>query len=96
MPDLTIDDVASNDGTLIDEAPTESHALATADSEPEPGPVGHAQVEHSETEARDLGWNDLPEKVPKPLVAGLSNEDLWAHVRRFNKVCPTSSETWCL
>ena len=34
----------------------------------------------------DLGWNEPKEAVAKPLVGGLSNEDLWLLVRRFNKV----------
>lgn len=34
---------------------------------------------------RDLGWNEHPAEVPKPLVGGLPNEELWTLVRRFNK-----------
>ena len=63
-------------------APTESHALAAADHEEK----GVAQQVHSDVEVKDLGWNENPQNVPKPLVGGLSNEELWLLVRRFNKV----------
>lgn len=71
--------------TLLD-APTESHALALdAVKATDPAQAGAAQVEHAE-EVVDLGWNEPKEYVAKPLVGGLSNEDLWLLVRRFNKV----------
>ena len=37
-------------------------------------------------EVKDFGWNSKPDAVPSPLVYGLSNEDLYALIRRFNKV----------
>ena len=61
---------------------TESHALASADHDNK----GFAQLDHNATEVKDLGWNEHPEDVPKPLVGGLPNEELWLLVRRFNKV----------
>ena len=65
------------------DAPTESHALAFGhDAEIK----GAAQEHHFESEVKDLGWNDHPDNVPKPLVGGLQNEDLWLLVRRFNRV----------
>lgn len=72
---------------LATDAPTESHALAEADHEEK----GAAQEEHFENEVKDLGWNDHPDSVPKPLVGGLQNEDLWLLVRRFDKVCQSIS-----
>ena len=33
----------------------------------------------------DLGWSKDP-KIPVPILHGMSNEDLWILVRRFNKV----------
>lgn len=65
-----------------EEHPTESHELANADHEEK----GAAQINHGHTEVRDLGWNDHPSDVPAPLVGGLSNEELWTLIRRFNKV----------
>ena len=47
---------------------------------------GAAQLNHSEPEVKDLGWNESPEHVPAPLVGGLPNEELWMLIRRFNKV----------
>lgn len=65
-------------------APTESHALATS----EQGEKGIVQLHgqhNTEAEVKDLGWNERPEKIPAPLIGGLSNEELWMLVRRFNK-----------
>lgn len=64
-----------------EELPTDSHALANADHEEK----GAAQIDHGQTEVRDLGWNEEPVDVPTPLVGGLPNEELWTLVRRFNK-----------
>ena len=61
---------------------TESHALAAADHDEK----GFAQLDHNATEVKDLGWNEHPQDVPKPLVGGLPNEELWLLVRRLNKV----------
>ncbi|KAH6363630.1 hypothetical protein HBI34_169780 [Parastagonospora nodorum] len=70
--------------TLLD-APTESHALALeAAKAADPTEAGVAQIPHDE-EVVDLGWNEPKEHVARPLVGGLSNEDLWLLVRRFNK-----------
>jgi len=69
--------------TLID-TPTESHALAVQAAK-QPEERGAAQAEHEE-EVVNLGWNEPKEAVSNPLVGGLSNEDLWVLVRRFNKV----------
>lgn len=63
------------------EQPTESHALAMQDHEEK----GAAQIEHDK-EVVNLGWNEPAQAVSNPLVGGLSNEDLWVLVRRFNKV----------
>jgi hypothetical protein len=71
--------------TLLD-APTESHALALEGAKGvHPSEAGAAQIPHS-GEVVDLGWNEPKEHVVAPLVGGLSNEDLWLLVRRFNKV----------
>ena len=66
--------------------PTESHELANADHEEK----GAAQLDHGQTEVRDLGWNESPTEVPNPVVGGLGNEELWTLIRRFNKVCPSN------
>lgn len=65
-----------------EEPATDSHALANA----RPDEEGAAQLEHYETEVKDLGWAEHPKDVPNPLAGGLPNEELWTLVRRFNKV----------
>ena len=60
---------------------TASHELANAD----PDKKGAAQLEHGDAEVRDLGWNEEARSAPEPLVGGLSNEELWILIRRFNK-----------
>jgi hypothetical protein len=70
--------------TTITDHPTESHALAM-EAARNPEQKGAAQVEHGE-EVVNLGWNEPQEAVSNPLVGGLSNDDLWVLVRRFNKV----------
>ena len=62
-------------------APSDSHALANADHDLK----GHAQQGSADGEVKDLGWNEHPADVPKPLVGGLPNDELWTLVRRFNK-----------
>ena len=73
--------------TTMTDKPTESHALAM--QQPQPGEKGAAQTgAHQYTqEVVDLGWNEPKQKVENPLIGGISNEDLWVLVRRFNKVC---------
>lgn len=70
--------------TTLTDKPTESHALAM-EAAHNPEEKGAAQVDHGE-EVVNLGWNEPEEAVENPLVGGLSNEDLWVLVRRFNKV----------
>ncbi|KZM27843.1 hypothetical protein ST47_g1000 [Ascochyta rabiei] len=72
--------------TTIVDAPTESHSLAleaARGNNPDHG-TGRAQVAHGQ-EVLDLGWNEPKEHVDSPLVGGLSNEEVWLLVRRFNK-----------
>jgi hypothetical protein len=73
-----------------EEHPTDSHELANADHEEK----GAAQVDHGQTEVRDLGWNENLSDIPNPVVGGLPNEELWTLIRRFNKVCMVSFEFW--
>lgn len=67
-----------------EDAPTDSHALAEAAHEEKGAVQEHG---YHDGEVRDLGWNEHPKDVPKPLVGGLPNDELWLLVRRFNKVC---------
>ncbi|KFA54417.1 hypothetical protein S40293_04327 [Stachybotrys chartarum IBT 40293] len=70
-----------------EEKPTASHALADDSlANLEPGePRGASQIEHGDLEVKNLGWNDEAANIPRPVVGGIANEDLWTLVRRFNK-----------
>ncbi|KAK5680587.1 profilin, required for normal timing of actin polymerization in response to thermal stress [Elasticomyces elasticus] len=59
--------------------PTLSHALAMSADH-----GGHAQQDNDD-DIKDLGWNQRNEDIPKPLVGGLPNDELWILIRRFNK-----------
>lgn len=69
----------------LETGPTDSHTLATIEHDEK----GAAQIGHSETEVKDLGWDKVAEHVPAPVVGGLPNEELWILVRRFNHVYPS-------
>lgn len=64
-------------------APTDSHALAHADVE-ETSLIYKASGNDAST--ADVGWWQQPHEFDDPIVGGISNEDLWMLVRRFNKV----------
>jgi hypothetical protein len=50
---------------------------------PPPPAQGNGKVQGEHT---DLGWNDHVDRVPEPLVKGMSNEDMCTLIRRFDKV----------
>jgi hypothetical protein len=66
---------------LLEEKTSESHALATENHELK----GAAQEAGKEAQITNLGWQANAKGVAT-LVGGLSNEDLWTLIRRFNKV----------
>src|SRR4051794_14680816 len=66
---------------LLEQKPSESHALSTENHELK----GAAQEAGKEAHMTDLGWQANAEGVAT-LVGGLPNEELWTLVRRFNKV----------
>ena len=80
-------DPAAEESTAITmaEEPSLSHALATATDGPEEKGVAQ-QNRRQHPEVEDLGWNERKEEIVSPLVGGLSNEDLWLLIRRFDKV----------
>lgn len=67
---------------LEEDTPTMSHKLASAGQDEKCA----VDEDHGQTEARDIGWKSHPTDVPNPLVGGISNEELWTLIRRFNKV----------
>lgn len=68
-----------------DDAPTASHALADESLNDESTVQGASQVEHDDVEVHNLGWNEEAPRVPRPVVGGLTNEQLWTLIRRFDK-----------
>ncbi|KAE8381031.1 hypothetical protein BDV26DRAFT_279144 [Aspergillus bertholletiae] len=65
-------------GQLEAFGPTDSHALSQVEHDEK----GLAQKSGDTDEVTDLGWEHPPQGR---IVAGLSNEDLWMLIRRFNK-----------
>lgn len=68
--------------------PTDSHVL----SQVEPEEKGLTQQAGDTDELTDLGWSASHEHIEEPLIAGLSNEDLWLFIRRFDKVSQSLHE----
>ena len=60
---------------------------STIAKEPPPHPSTKPEIlKLKDPAVKDFGWNSPPNAVPSPLVHGLSNDDLWVLIRRFNKV----------
>ncbi|KAK9850883.1 hypothetical protein MYU51_011509 [Penicillium brevicompactum] len=78
--DSKIDDQLSTEPELPD-GPTDSHVLSQVDQDEK----GLAQKAGETAEITNVGWGEHADHVAEPLVAGLSNEDLWMLIRRFDK-----------
>jgi hypothetical protein len=55
-----------------------------------PPVVGAAQAHQNgqnEDGVRDIGWHRKDYEIPDPLIGDMSNGELFARIRRFNKVC---------
>ncbi|PYI21218.1 hypothetical protein BO99DRAFT_380649 [Aspergillus violaceofuscus CBS 115571] len=61
--------------------PTDSHVLSKVDQDEK----GLAQRAGDTDTITDVGWDKPPEQIHERVVSGLSNEDLWMLIRRFNK-----------
>jgi len=69
-----------------EERPTDSHYLADMATKQKPlEERGHAELDHGDVEVKNLGWNNPPSMVSQPMIGGLTNEELWILVRRFDK-----------
>jgi hypothetical protein len=72
--------------SVIPEGPTDSHVLSQVEQDDK----GLVQKAGNIEETTNIGWGVSPSAIEEPLVAGLSNEDLWMLIRRFDKVrCST-------
>lgn len=70
--------------TIITEHFTaDSHDLARASEIEGALQAQDAQINGS---VRDIGWHKANDEIPDPLIGGLSNGQLFAMIRRFNKV----------
>lgn len=71
----------------VSEKATESHALANESVNAGADDHGALAKPFDEdlVEVRDLGWNNEDSQVAQPVVNGISNEQLWKLVRRFDK-----------
>jgi hypothetical protein len=69
------------------EGPTDSHVLSQVDQDEK----GLSQKAGETAAITNIGWGESPDAIEEPLVAGLSNEDLWMLIRRFDKVCNCSA-----
>lgn len=83
------DDLSNADRNTVEKpssptGPTDSHVL----SHVEPEEKGLAHQAGDTDEVTDLGWCASVERIEEPIIAGLSNEDLWMFIRRFDKVGP--------
>lgn len=78
----TNDNNQLNAGPDTPEGPTDSHVLSQIDQDEK----GLSQMASETTEITNIGWDESPNLIEEPLVAGLSNEDLWMLIRRFDKV----------
>ncbi|CCM00052.1 uncharacterized protein FIBRA_02078 [Fibroporia radiculosa] len=57
----------------------------TVEPPPDPELSTDAQLELKDPEVRDVGWNKDLGHLPPTLVNGLTNEDIFTLIRRFNK-----------
>lgn len=76
-----------------EETPEHVEALPTTVEAPA---VGEGDSERAaEPDLEDLGWSEDPQ-IPVPVLHGMTNEELWVLVRRFNKVnCIRASSPLC-
>ncbi|CAG8156598.1 unnamed protein product [Penicillium salamii] len=74
-------DDQGNPESEIPDGPTDSHILSQVDQDDK----GLVQKAGETAEITNIGWGHPPDQIEEPLVAGLSNEDLWMLIRRFDK-----------
>ncbi|KAJ5643654.1 uncharacterized protein N7484_006161 [Penicillium longicatenatum] len=80
--DLSHDRQGSNaNGEPPPEGPTDSHVLSQVEQDEK----GLSQQAGNAAEITDLGWSQPSKHFQQPIIGGLSNEDLWMLIRRFDK-----------
>lgn len=86
-PGHSTDVNVKNDIPSNPEGPTDSHVLSQVEQDEK----GLSQQAGDTAEITDLGWTDPSKHSEERLIAGLSNDDLWMLIRRFDKVCTRHS-----
>jgi hypothetical protein len=71
----------------------DSHDLAHSDHEIK-GEAQKQPILESGAELRDLGWHKNLANMPRTLITGVTNESLFAMIRRFNKVRTHLAHKW--
>lgn len=87
------DDTKNNSEIVSDQpptpqGPTDSHVLSQVEQDEK----GLSQQAGDTAEVTDIGWSKPAHHIEEPLIAGLSNEDLWMLIRRFDTVCLAREE----
>lgn len=91
--DLRHEQQSSNaDGEPPIEGPTDSHVLSQVEQDEK----GLSQLAGNTAEITNLGWSQPSEHFQEPIIGGLSNEDLWMLIRRFDKVIDGRKSSWSI
>lgn len=77
---------AKDPNAPLAQATTTSHQLATGDHDYGVELQGKAIEAGKELRTTNLGWQKNGNNIGGDLVSGIDNHDLWALVRRFNRV----------
>ena len=64
------------------DSPTDSHLLSQLEQDEK----GLAEKAGITQDVSDIGWGQSRDDFEERIVSGLSNQDLWMLIRRFNKV----------
>jgi hypothetical protein len=80
-----LNDIVNKEQELTMSFDADSHDLAHIDHEIK-GEAQKQPILESGAELRDLGWHKNLPDMPEPLIGGITNENLFAMIRRFNKV----------
>jgi hypothetical protein len=85
-----LEDLRDRANTLVDDSKEKLRKEFNADSHElahdTPENRGAVQVGGNLGVVRDIGWHRPNAEIPNPLIAGYTNGELFAYIRRFNKV----------
>jgi hypothetical protein len=85
-----LEQVRDRANTLVDDSKERLRKEFNADSHElahdTPEKRGAVQIGGNLDVVRDIGWHKPNALIPDPLIAGYTNGELFAYIRRFNKV----------